>query len=98
MFAMVERRKKQEKCPLKRKVKIKGFFFLLKTTSLPEKKKKRFCNERSITMKRISATSSLLQLYNIKLARAGEMALMVTDRIANTETRLPCFDENLHIV
>ena len=25
------------------------------------------------------------------------MALMVTDRIANTETRLPCFDENLHI-
>ena len=36
-------------------------------------------------MKRISATSSLLQLYKMKLATAGEMALMVTDRIKSKQ-------------
>ena len=36
-------------------------------------------------MKRISATSSLLQLYKMKLASAGEMALMVTDRIKSKQ-------------
>ena len=36
-------------------------------------------------MKRISATSSLLQLYRMKLATAGEMALTVTDRIQSKQ-------------
>ena len=36
-------------------------------------------------MKRISATSLLLQLYKMKLATAGEMALMVTDRIKSKQ-------------
>ena len=39
-------------------------------------------------MKRISATFSLLQLYKMKLATAGEMALMVTDRIKSKQMLL----------
>ena len=33
----------------------------------------------------MSATSSLLQLYKMKLATAGKMALMVTDRIQSKQ-------------
>ena len=36
-------------------------------------------------MKRISTTSLFLQLYRMKLATAGEMALMVTDRIKSKQ-------------
>ena len=36
-------------------------------------------------MKRISATSLFLQIYKMKLATAGEMALMVTDRIKSKQ-------------
>ena len=60
-------------------------FFSLKTTPFPEKKKKGICNERTITVKRISTTSLFLQLYKMKLVTAGEMALMVTDRIKSKQ-------------
>ena len=72
-------------CPLKRKV--QRFLFSSKDYVLPgEEKKKPICNGRSITMKRISTTSLFLQLYKMKFATAGEMALMVTDRIKSKHT------------
>ena len=36
-------------------------------------------------MKKISATSSLLQLYKMKLATVGEMVLLVTHRIKSKQ-------------